>query len=235
MIHQLNQNKDQYKTQSTTSQEGSTLTADSLLVNTPSDTPTNTVILISTPTKRSITPTPSSTPSRTPTPPEATKSPTPIPFAIVVVDYANIREGPGVMYAVIGYAKRGDKLILLGRDQDANWLFVTLPNGEDGWIFSGLVASPHNFNSLPEKITPPMLTPEPTNEPYGGIIPIPPPLDGISPLSQPHPSKFILSISLAGLLLAWIMAVKLKELAIHDRDFQKRSTGWVLRMISMIR
>jgi curli biogenesis system outer membrane secretion channel CsgG len=49
----------------------------------------------------------------------------------------NLRSGPGTNYSIVGSAKMGDKLPLLGESGD--WFQVRLPDGKDGWIFNKLV------------------------------------------------------------------------------------------------
>ena len=65
---------------------------------------------------------------------------------------ANIRVGPGLTYGTIADgATPGMKLSLIGRNDDASWLNIVTPEGQEGWIFSSLVtvSSAVNVNSLP--------------------------------------------------------------------------------------
>jgi uncharacterized protein YraI len=88
-------------------------------------------------------PTPIGTPAatltaaHTPTP-TGTPTPTPAATAVVQVATANIRSGPGTAYAVIGQARKGQKLAVTGRDSAGKWWQVDL-NGRPGWISAGLV------------------------------------------------------------------------------------------------
>lgn len=54
---------------------------------------------------------------------------------------ANVRQGPGLSYGTIaGGLKAGDKITLIGRNSDASWLNIILPDGvTEGWIFASLV------------------------------------------------------------------------------------------------
>jgi hypothetical protein len=45
---------------------------------------------------------------------------------------ANIRSGPGYNYPIITYARKGDKLIIVG--EHGEWVNVRLENGQEGWI-----------------------------------------------------------------------------------------------------
>jgi len=47
---------------------------------------------------------------------------------------ANIRSGPGFNYPIITYARKGDKLIIMGEHEE--WVNVRLENGQEGWISS---------------------------------------------------------------------------------------------------
>lgn len=59
----------------------------------------------------------------------------------VVNTGANVRVGPGLGYGTIaGGANPGDKVKLIGRSSDSNWLQILMPDGQTkGWIFSTLV------------------------------------------------------------------------------------------------
>ncbi len=65
---------------------------------------------------------------------------------------ANIRLGPGLTYGTLADgATPGMKLSLIGRNADASWLNIVMPDGQEGWIFSSLVtvSSAVNVNDLP--------------------------------------------------------------------------------------
>ena len=59
--------------------------------------------------------------------------------AIVTTDTLNVRAGPSATSARIGQAKRGDALSVVDRNADATWLWVRLPNGQEGWVSAALV------------------------------------------------------------------------------------------------
>ncbi len=71
---------------------------------------------------------------------------------------ANVRTGPGISYGTIaGGAGAGTVLKLIGRNDQGNWLNVTLPSGTDGWILGELVTINTGFSasSLPVVEAPP--------------------------------------------------------------------------------
>jgi dipeptidyl aminopeptidase/acylaminoacyl peptidase len=59
--------------------------------------------------------------------------------AEIVAAALNIRQGPGLNYAVMQVALAGDKFEVVGKDTTGVWLQVMLPGGSLGWI-SGLPA-----------------------------------------------------------------------------------------------
>ena len=50
---------------------------------------------------------------------------------------ANIREGPGTNYRIIGEVKKGVQLELI--EPQVEWVKVKLPDGNIGWVFRKLV------------------------------------------------------------------------------------------------
>jgi len=55
----------------------------------------------------------------------------------VIVATANIRSGPGTNYGIVGSAKQGEKLAVLGEEGD--WYNVELTDGKTGWIYKKLI------------------------------------------------------------------------------------------------
>jgi hypothetical protein len=121
---------------------------------TPTPEPTDTT----TPTKM---PTKTATPTKTPTPTE-----TPTPEVVVKLTSVNVRSGPGTSYPIIGVARQGESLIVLGRNHDGSWFKVELADGSEGWIAASVV----DFDFDPEDI------------PVEQNIPTPPPQE---PTAQP--------------------------------------------------
>lgn len=76
--------------------------------------------------------------------PSPTPTPTPLPVSAgtaTVLSYRlNVRQGPGVNYAIITSAQYGDVLTLLGyRNAAATWVKVLTANGIQGWSYVGLM------------------------------------------------------------------------------------------------
>jgi uncharacterized protein YgiM (DUF1202 family) len=65
-------------------------------------------------------------------------TPTPSPIskavAVVNVDNANVRAGPGLSFDEVAIVHKGDRLEVRGRNEDSKWVAVTLPNQDQGWI-----------------------------------------------------------------------------------------------------
>ena len=53
---------------------------------------------------------------------------------------ANVRSGPGLAYGIIGGLNTGEKVLLLGRNDETSWLNIELPDGQEGWIFGQLLS-----------------------------------------------------------------------------------------------
>lgn len=53
---------------------------------------------------------------------------------LVNVSAANVRSGPGDGYSVLGYAFRGNDLIVGGINPESGWLLVQTETGETGWL-----------------------------------------------------------------------------------------------------
>jgi hypothetical protein len=140
-------------------------------------TPTHTQTV----TPTSPTPTPSALPALpthptdtatlTPIPPSATPSSTPTPVFgglkfCINVRSVNIRSGPDIAFAAIGYLTFEDCLFFDGRNEAGTWLHVE-PNQPNylslggGWVRSDLVR-PQDFDQLPILESPPTPTPIPT-------------------------------------------------------------------------
>lgn len=90
---------------------------------------------------------------------------------------ANVRTGPGVGYGTIaGGASAGTIIKLLGRNDTGNWLNITLPSGEEGWILKELVSINTGFdaNSLQVVSAPPLTAPVAGATPASGAAAAPP-------------------------------------------------------------
>ncbi|MCS6842908.1 MAG: SH3 domain-containing protein [Caldilineales bacterium] len=97
-----------------------------------------------TPTPEPPTPTPEP-PTPTPIPPTptptatATPTPEPKPAAVVRNPSVNVRSGPSVAAPVVGQARQGQRLEIVGRTESADWWQVCCVAGRQGWIRSDLV------------------------------------------------------------------------------------------------
>lgn len=63
--------------------------------------------------------------------------------------FLNVRSGPGVAYGVVGTLGRGDGVNLIGRNFDASWAQIVLPNGTRGWVNSGWLVPSIPIANLP--------------------------------------------------------------------------------------
>jgi hypothetical protein len=80
----------------------------------------------------------------------------PIAARLVVLYPANVRQGPGTGYPIIGGARPGDSFTIISRNSAGDWL--QLEQGtEKGWIFAALGQTNVPTDQLPvaENITPP--------------------------------------------------------------------------------
>lgn len=66
-------------------------------------------------------------------------TPTGIPIAIVSVNSANIRNGPGTNYDKIGYAVRDGGFVIIGKNESGDWYNIQLNRNEYGWIAASVV------------------------------------------------------------------------------------------------
>ena len=110
-------------------------------------------------------PAPTSTPAPTvPSTPAATA--TPEPPAVMVESAANVRSGPSTAYPIIGGARVGQRLPVIG--QYGDWWQITL-TGRTGWIWGALVSPNAAAQQAPQvkdlPPLPPTQTPAPTAAP----------------------------------------------------------------------
>jgi len=109
-------------------------------------------------------PAPVNTP--TPAPPTPTPTETLMAKAMVVVDEAEVYQGPADNYPLLGKAKKDEKFTILGRNEDGKWWQIDY-NGQTGWIWRNRVQV-ENADNVPvaENIpTPPKPTETPTPVP----------------------------------------------------------------------
>jgi hypothetical protein len=69
--------------------------------------------------------------------------------ATVNTAYLNFRNGPGVSYSIIASYPRNTVVTLMGRNSAGNWLYVTVPGGQAGWMHAGYLATTYPVSTLP--------------------------------------------------------------------------------------
>ncbi len=62
------------------------------------------------------------------------------PTATVTAERADVREGPGPRYPILGQLKRGEGVQVL--DERGEWSNVRTPGGLEGWVLRGLLTPP---------------------------------------------------------------------------------------------
>lgn len=111
-----------------------------------------------TPTPEPPTPTPvppTPTPTATPTP-----TPEPKPVAVVRNPSVNVRSSPSVTAPVVGQARQGQRLEIVGRTEAADWWQVCCVAGRQGWIRADLVRTEGPVERV--ALSPELATPTPT-------------------------------------------------------------------------
>lgn len=125
---------------------------------TPSPTATATATSTSTPTETPATLTIGATPS-----PTATATATPVAAAATVdVETLNVRNGPGIDYAVVGQVAQGDSLTIIGRNNSGGWWQICCVAGDEGWIYGETVIAEGNTETIPIVPAPPLAIPTAT-------------------------------------------------------------------------
>jgi len=116
------------------------------------------------------TPTPTA-PAATPTSlPTYTVSPTPQPelppnVGMVTAGALNLRYGPSTAYPPIGSLPYGTLFFVLGQDATGNWLYVSLADGQTGWISRAYT----DYRGTAAYVPPPPLPVVPTPPPYPSV------------------------------------------------------------------
>ncbi|GIV78252.1 MAG: hypothetical protein KatS3mg050_2646 [Litorilinea sp.] len=134
------------------------------------------------------TPVPTATPrpdEPTPEPPPAvptdTPTPTPapaLPKLTVLIEAANVRNGPGTSYGLVGAVTRDQQFDIVARNPEGTWWQFCCVNGQQGWIFGDLVRV-ENGDNVPVAENIP--TPPP-------VVAAPPPTDTPAPAAAPPPA-----------------------------------------------
>ncbi|MFZ2361595.1 MAG: HEAT repeat domain-containing protein [Anaerolineae bacterium] len=71
------------------------------------------------------------------------------PWAAVVVDTANIRQGPGTDRPVAGKATRSDIFVINGRNANGDWILVQTSAETTAWLFAELVQTTVPVATIP--------------------------------------------------------------------------------------
>lgn len=112
-------------------------------------------------------PTAAPPPTATPGPPTATPTATGTPLppvsVEVVVDKANVRQGPSTLYPVITRLDIGTQVTVVGRNRAGDWWKICCVNGADVWIADSVVRVDGPIWAVAEvaNIPPPPPTPIP--------------------------------------------------------------------------
>jgi uncharacterized protein YraI len=85
----------------------------------------------------------------------------------VVVYQLNVRSGPGLFYPVISSLPYGASRSLLGRNSEASWLQINLPDGRPGWVMARYISANVPIYTLPITDGPP---PPPVDKPLGVVL-----------------------------------------------------------------
>lgn len=130
--------------------------------------------------------TPTSTPAPTSTP-TPTSSPILIPYFVVTVERANVREGPGPFCSVITTVGQGERFDVDARNPSGTWLEFCCAKGQRGWIYSPLVDVSVDVTTLPVADNIPAC-PTPTSAPTPtASSPTPTPTNTLAPNPIPTP------------------------------------------------
>lgn len=109
--------------------------------------PTETPTIMPTPTAQmlpTVQPSPTETATVALAPTATTLLPSPTPagdaYGYQASGNANLRSGPGTVYAVAGGLKEGDRLRILARSDDNTWFYVETAEGIQAWLAAFLIS-----------------------------------------------------------------------------------------------
>jgi uncharacterized protein YgiM (DUF1202 family) len=117
------------------------------------------------------TPTPEP-PTATPEPPTAT--PEPKPEVVVSNPRVNVRTGPGSTFDVLGQVLQGERLEIVGRDQNGQWWQICCFQGQTGWLADEVVRTEGPLETVALAADLPTPTPEVTPTAEAAAIAAPP-------------------------------------------------------------
>lgn len=172
-----------------------------LACNLPGGQPTEEPTATFTPTPGSASPTPTATATA-----EQACTPT-----VTTTTLANVRNGPGQVYAILGNLPQGASATVAGKSQDSAWWYIQFAGGENGfaWISTTVTTSTCIPTTLAIIAAPPAPqapadadTEEAANDPAASATPtkfiifIPP--GGFQLIPTATPTKFIIFIPPGG-------------------------------------
>ncbi len=139
--------------------------------------------LTATPEPPTPTPVP---PTPTPEPPTATPTATaePKPEVVVSNPRVNVRNGPGENFAVLGQVLQGQRLEIVGRDEELAWWQICCFEGQTGWVASEVVRAEGPLDTVALALDLP--TPAPQATPTPSAV-------AAAAASQPGQFPFVLS------------------------------------------
>jgi len=131
---------------------------------------------------------PTDTPQPSATAPQPTDTPRP-PDALVRNAQQRLRSGPGQNYDNLQTFTQGAIFTITGKDATGEWIQVTAPDGQSGWIFASDMQINLPIADIPVVAAPPSPTPPPTPKPTRKPTPKPtaPPPPTETPVPPPPP------------------------------------------------
>jgi uncharacterized protein YgiM (DUF1202 family) len=121
---------------------------------------------------------PTATPAPEPPTPTPTATPEPKPEVVVSNPRVNVRSGPGASFPVLGQALQGQRLEIIGRDEDGQWWQICCFQGQSGWLADEVVRAEGPLETV--ALSPDLPTPTPA--PAG-----PTPTTAAAALAPPEP------------------------------------------------
>lgn len=102
---------------------------------------------------------PTATPTPEPPTPTPTATPEPKPEVVVSNPRVNVRSGPGVSFPVLGQVLQGQRLEIIGRDEDGQWWQICCFQGQPGWLADEVVRAEGPLETV--ALSPDLPTPTP--------------------------------------------------------------------------
>jgi hypothetical protein len=80
-------------------------------------------------------------------------------------------QGPSTLYPLVAWLNTGDKVDLLGRSDNSEWLYIDRPEGKGAcWIDALRLPDAGNIADLPVQVAPPLVLPTATPEQTSGTL-----------------------------------------------------------------